>query len=90
MESALNARLGSQRSEAATAAAAAEAAGRVKGRWTTYVALRKSSLGMGLGGLPTARPGSDPLKREPNERFARLTPEQRVQRARERLNLSQK
>ncbi|HYT58891.1 MAG TPA: hypothetical protein VEL06_01895 [Haliangiales bacterium] len=86
MESALYARLGSERSETATSAAAAETARKVKGRWTTYLAFRKSSMGM--AGPPPGRPGLDPVKRDPNDRFARLTPEQRVARARERLELN--
>jgi hypothetical protein len=83
VETALNARLGSDPGPTATAQAAAESARKVGGQWTTYFAFRKSAMGIGFGAPP--RPGSDPLKRTPNERFARLTPEQRVQRARERL-----
>jgi hypothetical protein len=89
MESALNPQFGGEHNETATAAAAEEAARKVRGQWTTYFALRKSSMGMGLGGPPPL-PGFDLVKQQQNDHFARLTPEQRVLRARERLNLSQK
>jgi hypothetical protein len=95
---------------APTAKCAAESAKKVNGKWTTFIALRKSPMGIGFklppidrqggggaGGRLAARgpPGSggpsephrpnfDPMKHNPNERFARLTPEQRVQQARER------
>ncbi len=85
MESALHDRLGRNRSEIATPTAAAELARKVKGRWTTYLAFRKSNMGIGFSGPPTPRPGFDPMNRNPNDRFARFTPEQRVQRARERM-----
>src|SRR6266496_3686372 len=60
VESALSARLGSEHGDTATATDAAEAASKVKGRWTTYLAFRKSSMGM--GGMPTPKPGLDPVK----------------------------
>jgi len=92
MESALSARIDRKNGREATSVAAAETARKVGGKWTTYLAFRKSSMGIGFGG-PPARPGLDPLKHgpnNPNDRFARLTPEQRVQRARESMGLSQK
>jgi hypothetical protein len=90
VESALNNRLGGDRSELATPAAAADVARKVKGHWTTYLAFRKSNMGIGFGGPPTDRPGVDPVKRGLNDHFARLTPEQRVRRARERNQLNEK
>ena len=89
MESALNDRLGEDRGETATPAAAAEVARKVKGQWTIYLAFRKSNMGIGFGPPPTARPGFDPDKRGPNDHFARLTPEQRVQRARQRIQVNE-
>lgn len=80
---------------AATAQAAAQTARKVNGHWTTFVAFQKSAMGIGFR-LPPAGPsgpsgpggpggpGFDPMKHNPNDRFARLTPEQRVQRARQR------
>lgn len=108
MESLLRPRLGDDRAIkgiAATRAAAAETARKVKGRWTTFLAFRKSSMGVGFGMRTPARPGlsqsesargKPPSLSEamhgpnPNERFTRLTPEQRVRRARERLGLREK
>jgi len=99
---------------AATTKSAAETAKKVNGKWTTFLAFRKSAMGIGfrlssagglggLGGLSFVRgsggsggtniargpggsdsPRFDPMKHNPNDRFARLTLEQRVQRARER------
>jgi hypothetical protein len=92
LESSLHNRLGSEHGEAATAAAAAETAHKVKGRWTTYFKLHKSAMGMALGGPPPDKPGFDPFKQKPNpnDRFARFTPAQRVQRERERLQRNRK
>ncbi len=113
MEARLRPRLGDDGAtpdRGATAAAAAETARKVKGRWTTYLAFRKSSLGARFGIAPRPRPGlSQPISKrgeksvspagEPprglgqaargpwlnlNDRFSRLTPEERVQRVRER------
>ncbi|MBI4657291.1 MAG: hypothetical protein HY735_00330 [Verrucomicrobia bacterium] len=94
MESLLRPRLGDDRAtqdSAATPRAAAETARKVHGRWTTYLAFRKSSMGVGFGVTTPARPGlsSQPFSGHgpvpnSNERFDRLTPQQRVQRARER------
>ena len=81
MQTALCPRLGSDQSPAPTAQAAAEAARKVNAKWTTYLAFRKSIMGVGFVG--PGRPG-DALRRGPNERFANLTPEQRVERARQR------
>jgi len=95
---------------APTAKSAADSAKKVNGKWTTFLAFRKSPMGIGFrlppvggpgrlrpgesggpGGPTTVRgpngpdkPGFDPMKHNPNDRFARLTPEQRVQRARDR------
>lgn len=88
IESALSGRVSSEEIKTPTPAAAAETAQKVAGKWTTYFAFRKSSMGIGFSGPP--RPGADPFKREPNDRFARLTPEQRVLRARQRLEFNQK
>jgi len=92
----------------ATAKSAAESAKKVSGQRTTFLACRKSPMGIGFklppvvrsGGPrgpgergstrgpdgPTGPPGPalDPMKHNPNDRFARLTPEQRVQRAQQR------
>ena len=84
IESPLAARLGNERNETATPAVAADTARQVRGRWTTLLSMRKSSMGMGFAGM-SGRPGGDPLKHSQTDRFARLTPEQRVQRARERM-----
>lgn len=92
METPLSGRLKADSEEpAATAQAAAETARKLKGRWTTFVAFQKSAMGIGFRLPPAApngaggpdRPGFDPMKHNPNDRFARLTPEQRVQRARQ-------
>src|SRR5258707_388818 len=75
---------------------------KVNGNWTTFLAFRKSAMGIGFRLPPAGGPGGvggpngprrpggpdkpdfNPMKHNPNDRFARLTPEQRVQRARER------
>lgn len=83
-------RAGTNDSLSATPEAAAQTAQTVGGRWTTYLAFSKSSLGVGFA-MPPGPPGpGQPFVRgrmrlpEPNERFANLTPEQRVERARQR------
>jgi hypothetical protein len=73
----------------ADAAAAAKTAQAVKGKCADFIALRKSLMGIGFSALPKGRPGPDALRQAQYERFARLTPEQRVQRARQRLALAQ-
>jgi hypothetical protein len=97
METPLSTRFGDQ-DLAATAQSAAESAKKVNGKWTTFFAFRKSPMGIGfslppggpngprgpLGPGGPVKPGFDPMKHNPNDRFAKLTPEQRVQRARER------
>jgi hypothetical protein len=112
-ESSLLAQLGNKRSQSATARAAAEIAQQVNGRWTTYFAFSKSSVGIGFGGLPSARFGASQMEQganhrflrfapgqtnanltippaiNPNDRFANLTVEQRVQLARQHLMLRQ-
>lgn len=89
LQTSLTGRLASDTNQAATAEAAAETARKLKAQWTTCVALRKSNMGIGFGAPPPGRPGLEQARRGPNDRFARLTPEQRVQRARERQGLSQ-
>jgi len=84
----LQPRLSGMRLETASPAEASEAAQTAKAHWTTFLALRKAMLGM--AGPPALRPGFDPLKRGPNDRFVRLTPAQRVARERERLNFDPK
>jgi len=92
METMLTGRLGptSEPDPAATAKAAAETARKVNGHWTTFLAFRKSSMGVGFrlpppgGPAGLDKPGFDAMKHDPNDRFARLTPEQRVERARQR------
>src|SRR5262249_51782826 len=109
LEAGLKGRLGNDQPNDEISAAAAETARKVNGRWTTYVALRKSAFGMAFGGPPFRRmmrggPGSQVhgmnradlqmesgpppdfeavAKQERNDVFERLTPEQRVRRARE-------
>jgi hypothetical protein len=87
-ESTLAGRLGTEANAAPTSQAAEETARKINGKWTSYVALRKSIMGVGFVGHRPGRPGSDPLKHQPNDRFARLTPEQRVQRERERRGMN--
>jgi hypothetical protein len=98
METPLSPRLKSDSEEpVATAKAAAETARKVNGHWTTFVAFQKSAMGVGFR-LPPASPNGpggpggpafDPMKHNPNDRFARLTAEQRVQRARQHGGLVQ-
>ncbi|MBI4663102.1 MAG: hypothetical protein HY735_30205 [Verrucomicrobia bacterium] len=111
LESQLRPRLGNDgaaQDRPATAEAASETARKVDGRWTTYLAFRKSSMGVGFGVRTPARHGSSQSlsTRRPkppelggamhgpgpnsNERFDRLTPEQRVQRARARRGFNEK
>jgi hypothetical protein len=90
MESALSDRLGGEHTDEATTAAAEELARKVKGKWTTYLAFRKSIMGVGFGAPPTGRPTLDPTKHNPNDRFSRLTPQQRVERARNRQGFEPK
>jgi hypothetical protein len=75
--------------QTASATAAAEGARKVQGKWTTRVALRKSIMGIGFAQSSHRGLGADPLKRGPDDRFARLTPEQRVLQARQRLHLNE-
>jgi hypothetical protein len=95
METPLSSQFGAVQREAVTAQAATEVAREVHGRWTTYLAFRKSSLGFAFDRMPHGPPDGPrgpgqpglfpPPHHDPNDRFARLTPAQRVQRARERL-----
>jgi hypothetical protein len=84
MESSLKDRRAGDAPETASVAAAAETARKVHGKWTTCFALRKSIMGIGFRSPRSAGGGADPLRRGPNDRFARLTPDQRVQQARQR------
>jgi hypothetical protein len=118
LESTLQGKLGAGADERASADAAAAAAAKVGGKWTTYLAFRKSRFDFGFGGVeasmrgarriqvnPHAGPpgatnlnamvelgGPSPadleaaMQRKRNDELGRLTPEQRVQRARERLS----
>jgi hypothetical protein len=100
----LSTRLSDQDLSATTQSAAATAK-KLDAKWTTFLAFRKSPVGIGFSLPPMGGPGGqggtkgargplgpggsdkselDPMKHNPNDRFARLTPEQRVQRARER------
>ena len=92
-----------------TTAAAAQAARNVDGRWTTFIAFHKSSMGIGfkmprgssydrnraslpetsqtnlaLGTNNLPKPSRTLRPPNPNRRFENLTPEQRVQLARQR------
>ena len=73
--------------ERATADSAARAARAVHGKWTTYLAFRKSSFGIGFGGAPPGLGGLGPdgPRLNPREAFANLTPAQRVQQARQHM-----
>ena len=94
VESALAPRLGGSHSEAPTAEVAAQTARKVDGKWTTYLAFSKSSMGVGF--MPPPPPAVTKPGRQfgqsrvfghlpnPNERFENLTPEQRVEQARQR------
>jgi hypothetical protein len=90
VESRLEAGLGDLDIETASAATAAEAARKLRSKWTTCVALRKSVLGVGFVQPGRMGPNLDPMRRNPNDRFARLTPEQRVLQARQRLQFTDK
>ena len=90
MPSSLTNRLAGDHSQAATPEAAAAAARELKGTWTTLLAFRKSSMGIGEAASLQGQLGLDPVKHSLNDRFARLTPAQRVQRARQRLQPSEK
>ncbi len=92
METPLSTRLKSASEEAAaTAKGAAETARKVNGCWATFIAFQKSAMGVGFRLPPHGpngpggpdRPGFNPMNHNPNDRFARLTPEQRVERARQ-------
>jgi len=112
IQSDLNGRLGETKTEVASPAEAESVARKVNGRWTTYVALRKTKLGMDFGGFQHSAPrtkvitsgapggqevapdlslGSggfeEAIARQKNDEFGRLTPEQRVARARERKQI---
>lgn len=87
LESSLSNRLGNDSistNSAPTTTAAAQTARKVGGRWTTYLAFHKSSMGIGFRmphGPP--KPGQMPHPPNPNRRFENLTPEQRVRLARQ-------
>jgi hypothetical protein len=100
MQSALVPRLNHDQNQTATPASAAATAREVKGRWTVYYAFTKSVMGLGMmrpppGGKGPPPPGEGrPDRGFPDaaaleqqmqyDRFTQLTPEQRVERARER------
>ena len=94
MESSLTARFDARTNERPTAEAAAGAARKVEGKWTTYLAFSKSSMGVGFEqpyGHPGLGRGFRPFRPpDPNEPFVNLTPEQRVEQARRRLGLAGK
>jgi hypothetical protein len=81
IESSWEPSLGGDSPKKASPRTAAETAQRILGKWTTCLALRKSVLGIGFAAPSGGR--NDPLHRGPNDRFARLTPEQRVLQARQ-------
>lgn len=93
-ESSLSSRIGAGDSLTPTAATAAQAARKVNGRWTTFLAFSKSEMGVGFRMPPTPPPpgpnqpvfGQAMRLPDPNERFENLTPEQRVEQARQRRN----
>jgi hypothetical protein len=88
LESKLKQRLGLNEDLAPTAEAAEDTARKVSGKWTTYLAFRKSIMGIGFVPPSPGRSEHSPLRRNPNERFAGLTPEQRVLRARQQLQFT--
>ena len=59
-EAALAEKIGTNENLSATAAAAAETAHSVNAKWTTYLALRKSSMGVGFREPPPGGPGPNP------------------------------
>jgi hypothetical protein len=107
MEIGLKTKLGSEQPANDIPAAAIQTAQKLKAHWTTYLALRRSALGIGFADRPFRRfmhrgpaqlQGTDvenlqaqlpppdleeAAKQERNDLFERLTPEQRVRRARE-------
>ena len=88
LESALTNRLNNADPLMPNSKDAAELSRKVSGRWTSFLAFRKSNFGVGFGGPPPT-PGRHGLEGGPpdeNVRFTTLTPAQRVQRARERLS----
>jgi hypothetical protein len=110
VETTLKARIGNEQPPNEIPVAAAQTAQKLKAHWTTYLAFRKSALGIGFGDQRFrrfARGGPGPelngtnienlqaqgpppdfeeaAKQERNDQFEKLTAEQRVRRARERL-----
>ena len=90
MESSLRTQLTGEDPQKASATAAAETARKVRGKWTTCYTLKKSIMGIGFTGPGPKGRGIDPMKHTPNDRFARLTPEQRVLQARQRLQFKER
>jgi hypothetical protein len=85
MQSALTNRLNGEPIQSASAEEADAAAQKTNGKRATFFAFRKSIMGVGSPALGAHRgPDAGPPGR--NDRFANLTPEQRVERARERQN----
>jgi hypothetical protein len=87
VESAVKTRLAKKEIETINDEEAAEAAKAIHGDWTKFYVLRKTKFA-GFhqppppGGGPGRRPDFEKARREPLERFANLTPQERVQRAR--------
>jgi hypothetical protein len=89
-ETSLSARIssnGATRDLAPTADFATQTARAINGKWTTYLAFRKSNFGIGFSGPPPGQQHVGPGRPvpNPNEPFANLTPEQRVRQARQHL-----
>ncbi|HTL57619.1 MAG TPA: hypothetical protein VL361_18175 [Candidatus Limnocylindrales bacterium] len=115
LETGLKTRLGNEQPNDEIPTAATETARKVNGRWTSYVAFRKSAFGLSFGGPPFHRfmrggpgpqiPGTnlanvsiesgpppdfeEAALQDRNNVFERLTPKQRVRRARELLSTKQ-
>jgi hypothetical protein len=90
LETRLKGRLGDVDIQKVSATTAAQTARKLQGKWTTCVAFRKSILGIGFAQPTHGDPGQAPLRIRENNRFARLTPEQRVVQARQRLQINER
>ncbi|MBU6400609.1 MAG: hypothetical protein KGS61_09840 [Verrucomicrobia bacterium] len=88
METSLAGHLGRDPNRRATPETAAAIARQVQGDWAAYRVFRKSLMPAGPRGAPPGSPGSTPPTMNPNDRFARFTPEQRVRRAQGRVELN--
>lgn len=87
IESHLGAQLSKDPVESPSPLIASQTAQKVHGRWTTYLAFRKSIMGPGSPGMYSLGHGPGPLRHNPADRFLRLTPEQRVEQARQRTQI---